>query len=399
MKITYLFGLLLVLTCSGCAILPRNPPPIDKLYEAEVVGAPGVRAWGGIVSPIFQADIVTSVHQEKTGEFVNPLTGARSYSALAISGGGSDGAFGAGFLYGWSMRGNRPSFKLVTGISTGALIAPFAFLGSGFDEQLKRVFTTVDTNQIINRISLLGILMESESFTQSTPLINLIERNIDMELMHEVAVAHDNGRRLYIGTTHMDAQRLSIWNMGLIAKIGNKEALELFQKIMLASASIPVAMPPVYIDVEVGGEVYDEMHTDGGTTTQLFFHGGSINLTDAAQEAGVDIKTDFSRLYIIRNGQINSEPKLIPRNLKEISARTVDTSIKTAVLNNLFRMYFFAQQEHSEFYYVDIPENYVSEAKEPFDKEEMRRLFDVGTKMGQSPDPWNKGLPVFNSQQ
>ena len=104
-------------------------------------------------------------------------------------------------------------------------------------------------------------------------------------------------------------------------------------------------------------------------------------------------------MYIIRNGQINSEPKLIPRNLKEISARTVDTSIKTAVLNNLFRMYFFARQEHSEFYYVDIPQNYVSEAKEPFDKEEMRRLFDVGVKEGKSSDPWNKGLPGFTSQQ
>lgn len=398
-RLASIVSISLLLLISGCATLPRNPVPLDQLYTAEVVGAPGVRAWGGLHSPLFQADIIESVRQETEDAFIDPATGKRSYAALAISGGGSDGAFGAGFLYGWSSRGDRPVFKLVTGISTGALIAPFAFLGAAYDEELKQVYTGVSTTSIVDRLNIFRILTESESFTTTAPLQNLISEHIDQELLQRVAMAHDQGRRLYIGTTHMDAQRLVIWNMGLIAQLNTQESLELFRKVLLASASIPSAMPPVLIQVEAGGQIYDEMHADGGTATQVFFHAGTINLSAAGKETGIAIDdTSYAKLYILRNGKISPEPQQVPRNLPDISARALDTMIKTAALNNLFRMYVFSQKERSEIHYAGIPGDYDSEAKELFDKKEMNQLFQVGFAQATSAEPWQKEQPGLDEK-
>ena len=386
-----------IVVISGCAKLPRNPVPLDHIYEAEVVAVPGVRGWGGMLSSEMQRDTIASLEQEGPEDFVNPITGKKEYSALALSGGGSNGAFGAGFLYGWSKRENRPDFKLVTGISTGALIAPFAFLGPAYDEELKEVYTTIDTKRIIEKLNIFSILTTNESFSRSTPLQDLISEHIDERMLQAVALAHDQGRRLYVGTTHMDAQRLSVWNMGLIAKNGTKAALNLFKDVLLASASIPVAMPPVYIGVAVDGTKYDEMHTDGGTITQVFFHAGTINLVEAGKAAGLAIENDtFSRLYIIRNGQIKPIPRHVARSLSDISTRTLETSIKAATLNNLFRMYVLAQKERSEIFYVDIPADYSSESNELFDQEEMTRLFNLGMELGMSANPWNDSLPGFD---
>lgn len=158
----------------------------------------------------------------------------------------------------------------------------------------------------------------------------------------------------------------------------------------------PAAMPPVYIRVEVDGTRYDEMHTDGGTITQVFFHAGTINLVEAGKVAGLDFETGtFSKLYIIRNGQIDPIPRHVSRSLPDISSRTLETSIKTATLNNLFRMYVIAQKEQSDIFYVDIPSDYVSDSKELFDREEMTRLFDLGMELGMSENPWNATLPGF----
>ena len=385
------------LVVSGCATLPRDPVPLDRILEARVIDGPEVRAWGGVYSQAFQEDFIASLSQEEES-FTHPETGDKNYSALAISGGGSDGAFGAGLLYGWSSTGDRPVFKLVTGISTGALIAPFAFLGSEYDEILKEVYTTISTKHIFDRLSIFSILTESESFTRTTPLKSLIETYISFDLLKQVALAHNDGRRLYIGTTHMDAQQLVIWNMGIISQIGTPEALELFQKVLLASASIPSAMPPVYINVTVDGENYDEMHADGGTMTQVFFHGGTINLREAGKVAGVEIgEGSFAQLYILRNGQIGAQPQQVKRSIQDISVRALDTMIKAAALNNFYRMYVFSQREESRVYYAGIPEDHVSRATEPFDQQEMSRLFEIGRQLGASDKPWNLGLPGFEA--
>lgn len=401
MKIVHqtILVLLKCLLVIGCATLPRNPVPLEQIHKAEVVGAADVRAFGGIISENLQDDIVLSLKQEKPDDFVDPTSGEKHYIALAISGGGANGSFGAGFLYGWTAAGNRPTFKLVTGISTGALIAPFAFLGSEYDEPLKKVYTTVHTRNILDKYNLLSIITGKESFTSSSPLQSLIDNYIDMSLLRSIARAHVEGRRLYIGTTHMDAQRLVVWNMGKIAQIDSAEALKLFRKVLLASASIPTAMPPVFFDVEVEGKHYDEMHVDGATTTQFFFHSGTLDLPEAGRRGGLSLgNTPIARLYVIRNGKMQSEPRQIPRNLQEIASRALDTAVKTAAMNSLYRMYVFARKAQTELYYVAIPEDFVFESQEPFDIEEMNRLFNIGFAQATSANPWEQKLPGWGRE-
>jgi predicted patatin/cPLA2 family phospholipase len=347
---------------------------------------PGIRAWGGKLSPEFQRDLVESVRQEQAAVLAGESGRISEYTALALSGGGSDGAFGAGFLNGWSIAGTRPDFKLVTGISTGALIAPFAFLGSNYDDELKEVFTTTSTKDILRFNNIFKILFRSEAFASAEPLENVIAQHIDQELLQAVADRHDRGYRLYIGTTNMDAQRLSIWNMGLIATYGTAEALDLFRKIMVASASIPAAFPPVMIEVELNGRRYDEMHTDGGTVTQVFFNAGIIDLQSAAKSALGD-------LYVIRNGQLSPEAGQIERKLPEITDRAITTMIKMAAMNNLYRIYAFTGRDNVNFHYVDIPDSYVSQSEEVFDRAEMNRLFEIGYQLGLSGDAWQSEPP------
>ncbi len=383
----------ILLFASGCATLPRNAVPVDKIYSAEIVGMPDIRAWSGQIAEHFQADAVESVLDESRGEFPRDENGVPIYDLLALSGGGSNGAFGAGFLYGWTKAGTRPNFKLVTGISTGALIAPFAFLGPNFDAQLKQLYTTMSTADLVIKQGLLKILFRSESYALTDPLERLIERNIDGAILQAVAVAHDRGHRLYIGTTHLDAQQLVIWNMGLIAKTAHPNALELFRKILLASASIPGAMPPVLIEVDVDGEEFDEMHVDGGAATQVFLHAGTMDIEAAAQSALGDDYQYQGDLYIIRNGRLKPEPQQVERKLARIAGRAVSTMIKTAAVGDLFRMYAFTQREQLGFKYIDIPDDFESRAQEPFDPEEMGRLFETGYQLALSGDVWQTTPP------
>ncbi len=193
----------------------------------------------------------------------------RKHNYLAISGGGANGAFAAGLLVGWSDAGTRPEFTMVSGVSTGALAAPFAFLGPAYDERLRGVFTTYSTSDLVVRRNLLSILTGHSVF-DTEPLEKVIARYVDQSMMETIAVEFRKGRRLWIATTNLDAGRPVIWNIGAIANSGAPGALELIHKVMLASASVPGAFPPVIIEVEANGNLYDEMHVDGGIISQIF---------------------------------------------------------------------------------------------------------------------------------
>jgi predicted acylesterase/phospholipase RssA len=386
-------GLALVLL-SACTSLPRHPVPVEDIRRAEIPGMPAVRAWAGQLDPAFQADLVTSVKQEPAGAFPLDDSGFPLYHALVLSGGGSNGAFGAGILNGWSEAGTRPDFKVVTGISTGALIAPFAFLGSGYDGQLKSVFTTTQTRDILERLNIFRILFQGEAFAHTTPLKHLIETHFDADFLKAVAAAHNHGRRLYVGTTHMDAQTLVVWNMGAIANSNHPEALDLFRKIVLASSSIPGAFPPVFIEVEIDGRRYDEMHTDGGTVTQVFFFAGTVDLSAVAQAAGRAQRAGHGGiLYVIRNGKLGPEPEIIRRRLPEITGRAVSTMVKSAAYQGLHRMHAHTNASNLGFRYVAIPNDFESQADEPFDPREMKRLFELGHELGLAGTAWQDTPP------
>ncbi len=188
---------------------------------------------------------------------------------LAISGGGENGAYGAGLLCGWTEAGTRPEFKLVTGISTGALTAPFAFLGPAYDQQLKDVYTTITAKDVLEERGIFAAIW-NDAMADNAPLQNLVAKYVDADLLAAIAAEHRKGRNLLVGTTNLDARRGVVWDIGKIAEYGTPEALELVRKILIASAAIPGAFPPMMFDVEANGTKYQEMHVDGGANCPAF---------------------------------------------------------------------------------------------------------------------------------
>ncbi|MEB8434397.1 patatin-like phospholipase family protein [Cocleimonas sp. KMM 6892] len=382
-------------TLSACSTLPRHPAPLDKMLSAKISGMSGVRAWSGTFSKDFESDLLLSIKQEKSHLAASSLVKLPASSVLTLSGGGDNGAFGAGFLQGWTKTGTRPTFKLVTGISTGALIAPFAFIGPEYDATLQEAFTTIDANNIYfpRWIS----FMWSDSFTDTAPLLRLIKRYITNDVLNKVALAHRQGRRLFIGTTNLDADRLVVWNMGAIANSGHPKALELFQQIILASSSVPVAFPPVLIKVEADGKTYDEMHVDGGVKAQLFFLAATLDLTDFRKKLNlVEEPNRKMSIYIIRNAEIGPELKQVPRNLTKISERALSSMIKSQALNDLNRVYGLAKTQGLDFNWVALPEEYEPTESDEFDRKEMNRLFKKGYEQGLKKDVWKKVPPGIN---
>jgi Patatin-like phospholipase len=389
----YLLLCVSILIVSGCATLPRNAIPINDLYEAEIPGMPGIRAFADKFSESFQNDMIQSFEQESIEDFPEDENGLSVYSVLLLSGGGSNGAFGAGILNGWTKTGNRPNFKLVTGISTGALIAPFAFLGEDYDEQLKNTYTTVSTIDILERLNIFRILFQSEALTSTDSFRELISSYINEEVLEAIAEKHDRGYRLYIGTTNMDAQQLVIWNMGMIAKSHSPNALQIFQDILLASAAIPTLFPPVLFEVDVNGKRYDEMHADGGTSVQVFYYRNVFNIEGLRQEVLGRNRKVTSRIYIIRNGQIEGTPQQIERGIKSISERAISTMTKASALGDLYRVYAVTQRDNIDFNYIAIPDEVQLKSTEPFDTVEMNRLYDIGYGIGSNNIQWNKTPP------
>ncbi len=382
-----------LMMAAGCTSLSRNPVPIDAMDSAAIPGLPGVRDWGDEPSPDFQADLVQSVRD--AWETDDSSSDGQPMSVLVLSGGGSNGAFGAGFLNGWSETGKRPIFKLVTGISTGALTAPYAFLGPDYDDDLEDVFTTV-TNKDIYRIRNPLTVLKKDSLARTDPLALRLETVIDANILEAIASEHRRGRRLYVGTTNLDAQRLVVWNMGAIAASGRPGSLELFRQVLLASASIPVAFPPVYIEVEVDGRRFDEMHVDGGVIAEFFLWGAMVNIADAARELQVDPEErPPAAIYIIRNSQIDAAPEQVKPKLTDIAARSMITVLKAVAMGDLIRVWALAARDDVDFNYVGIPPEHAEASASSFDPADMRRLFDLGHTMALEPEPWRKEPPAW----
>jgi predicted patatin/cPLA2 family phospholipase len=390
------------LLLAGCGSLPRNPPPAQQVLDATVPQFPDVRAWAAKPSRVMEQDLAVSFAQESSSQFPPGPGGVVSYSHLALSGGGANGAFGAGLLNGWTSRGDRPVFKIVTGVSTGALMAPFAFVGPDYDQALREFYTTTSTRDIFivgSFFSLVRQLVSGEALADTRPLQAMIARHVDDALLQRVADAHRRGRRLYIGTANLDAPRFVVWNMGLIATSGQPGALELFRKVMLASASIPVAFPPVFFEVELarGGPRYDEMHVDGGVGARVFLHGGVLDGATIRQRGGHGGRGKED-IYVIHNGQLVPQPDPINRTLPDIAVRVIDASGRTAAIGDLFRMYAYSQQEGVEFRWVTIPNDVPMGGDEVFDPVQMQRLYDVGYRMGASGSEWRSQPPGQRSE-
>ena len=375
----------------GCAALRLHSPPPRK-YESmvQISGMPGVRAWGDEFSPVFQKDAIDSKAQEKRSGLYEE---GGTVNILAISGGGGDGAFGAGLLCGWTTSGTRPSFKLVTGVSTGALTAPFAFLGAAYDGKLKEVYTTITGKDIFMMKSLLAIFF-SDAIGLNDPLANLTAKIVDEQMLKDVAAEHLKGRRLYISTTALDAQRPVVWNMGAIAASGHPLALELFRQVMIASAAVPVAFPPVYFPVEVSGQRFDEMHVDGGVTNQVFLYGPMLDPMKFRTDPNKP-PSRRARVYIIRNTQIKPDWQEVRPRLGAIGPRSVSSLIKAQGSGDLFRIFATTQRDNLDFNLAFIPDALDTNREDEFDNRVMNLLFDTGYKLAKIGYHWKKSPPGF----
>ena len=371
--------------------LPRNPVPISRMFEADLIGIKGARAWDGQYCQLFKDDIAESIHQENDGDFLLKQDGSVFYNILALSGGGANGAFGAGFLCGWTQAGTRPKFKIVTGISTGAIIAILAFVGAECDDMLKEIYTTVATSNIFNTRHLISWLW-NESFADIKPLKKLIEKYADETALQAIAKEHINGKRLYLGTTNLDAQRLVVWNMGIIANSGHPDALKLFRKVLLASLSVPCIFPPVYLDVEVDEKFYDEMHVDGGLITDAFICDFMLEFPTGARKE----QKPGSVVYIIRNDKLAPSPEQVARNLLKITRRALFTLDKAHGEDHLHYIYEIARRNHTDFNYIGIPEDCSLPDKLTFDQKEMNKLFNIGEELAKSACKWHKEPPTLN---
>jgi len=390
-----LVAVALAASLAGCGILPRNPVPLDSMGAASIPGMPDVRAWAGTPSPTMERDFLESFAQESRNDFPVAADGKIHYAHVALSGGGPNGAFGAGFLKGWTQSGQRPVFKIVTGVSTGALMAPFAMLGPQYDEAVREFYTTKSSRNIFRMLSIVPQLLAGESLADTGPLAGIIEDNVDAQFLAAIAAAHNRGQRLYMGTVDLDAQRFVVWNMGLIAERGDRQAVELFRRVMLASSSVPVAFPPVYFDVEVGGRIFDEMHVDGSVATRVFYNGGLFSLAELSAKAGLGPVAEDA--YIIHNGQLLPVPEVTPRTLRGIARRSFEAAGKAAIVGDLFRIYAATQREGAGYHWVTIPEEFDLRGNEVFDPVKMSALYDLGYEVARGGPPWRTGPPFFES--
>jgi len=308
---------------------------------------------------------------------------------LALSGGGDNGAFGAGLLNGWTAAGTRPEFKLVTGISTGALIAPFAFLGPAYDGVLKRVYTEVSRKDILTMRSMLAAIT-NDAIADSAPLGQILRQEVNATFLAAIAAEHAKGRLLLIGTTDLDAQRPVIWNIGALAASGKPEALKLFHQILRASAAIPGLFQPVMIDVELDGKKFQEMHVDGGTMAQLFLYPPTL-------EAGRLLRRKRVA-YIIRNARLDPDYAKAVRQTISIAGRAINTMLAASGHNDILRTYFISLRDGVDYNLAYIGIDFTVEKKGEFEQAYMQALFQYGYDQARAGREWHKQPPAFARQ-
>jgi len=311
---------------------------------------------------------------------------------LAVSGGGENGAFGAGLLCGWSDNGTRPIFELVTGVSTGALTAPFAYLGSSYDPQLRAVYTEITESDVLSKRYFTAALFD-DAMSDNSPLFKTISRYLNDAMLAALAKGYDEGRLLLIGTTDLDAQQPVMWNIGAIANSGHPRALDTIRRIMLASAAIPGAFPPTMFDVTLDGKPYQEMHVDGGAFAQAFLYTAALTRQRRARMAGGQVVVP-AVAYVIRNGRLDPEWATTERNTLSIAGRAINTMIAASGYNDVLRMYYTTLHDGIGFNLAYIGADFTQKAPEPFDQGYMRALFDYGYQRALGGYDWSKAPPA-----
>jgi predicted acylesterase/phospholipase RssA len=378
----------------GCAAtIERNPVPATAFESLPPVGRIGAaRTWGDEVPKDLRAELKRHLpNMPELGRDAPVVGGRKQIEILALSGGGPDGAFGAGLLTGWTARGDRPEFELVTGVSAGAIIAPFAFLGPAYDRQLEEVWTRYEARQLVTAQFLPGIL-GGPALADTAPLRELIAKHVDKAFLRQVAAEYRRGRLLTIGTTNIDAKRPVVWNMGEISLAGSDEAVELFRDVILASASIPGLFPPVNIKVKVDGATYDELHVDGGVTRQVYV--APLNVPYRQFDQFYRTQPE-RRLYVVQNNKLSADYAPVAEKTLPIAASSISTLLTSQNKGDLYRIYRMSRDASVDFNMIAVPDAFEPrKTGQTFDPAYQRALFDEGFRLGKAgPSAWLKSPP------
>lgn len=377
---------------SACGEIARGPAvPRSEATRATVLGIPNERFHPIIDTRLAQVELAQAAERRRKFYGVATPFDMPDYNMLAVSGGGENGAFGAGLLCGWSEHGDRPVFDWVTGISTGALTAPFAFLGTAYDAKLREVFTNITAKDVLTSRGLLAALND-DALADNAPLFATLSRYLDQQMMVDLAKAYNEGRLLFIGTSDLDSQNGVIWNVGAIAASGHARARDTIARILLASAAIPGAFPPTMFDVTVDGKPYQEMHVDGGTFAQAFLYPASLT-QQRRQRALAKQRVLPVDAYVIRNGRLDPNWSVTKRQTLGIVGRAIDTMITASGINDVVRMYNTTRADGIDFHLAYIGSDFNAVSPAPFDQPYMRELFQYGYVRAQAGYPWSSKPP------
>ncbi len=367
-----------LLSLGGCASpeLARIPYTASEAALAEIPGMPHVR---------FYADTSASVFDS----FTTRGAATQDISYLALSGGGADGAFGAGFLNGLTQSGRRPDFTIVSGVSTGALMAPFVFLGPSYDETLGSIYTGDLGSSLIKKANIVNAIF-GNALVESDKLGHLVAQYITPEIVERVAAEHRKGRRLFVATTNLDSQRAVVWDLGAIAASGSPNAVPLFRQVVTASASIPSLFPPRLVSVEANGTAFKQMHVDGSTVQQIFVAPDDVLLGDREQRSFPRLRN----LYVLLNNKIEPTFAVTPNDTLSVGTRSLSTILRREVQTNVLASYTFARRHGVAFHLAAVPGTFDDTGSENFDADVMRRLYAYGLELGKSASPWDGAPPA-----
>lgn len=364
-----------MLACIGLAACGTRPGETGGLFHESV----------GVVA-LYHEDGRPVSHDERPTYHGGPGLAPKTIlpdtlNVLALSGGGSHGAFGAGLLNGWTQSGKRPQFDVVTGISTGALMAPFAFIGPVEDRVLEEIYTTTDNSAVFQSRGIRGLL--GDSLLDSTPLRMQVDRLVTDDFLKQVALQQARGRRLYIGTTNLDTSELVVWDMGGIAASDFQHKRELFISIMHASASVPGIFAPVFLRGE--GDETPSMHVDGGVTAPLLF-----------RSFMVQGRQKHKNVYLIVNGhfRLREDDEDVNPNLASIAGKSIGELLRGLLEKTVYQAYVTSRHSHADFNLAFIPDEEDAPANAlHFDPQKMRELYEIGRQIGHGDTHWLKEPP------
>jgi hypothetical protein len=369
----------------GCAGLPReDPPPLDDASAIPPGFSPAIR-WFGETRLNFEARAPGLLDKARAAAGTSPV------NVLALSGGGAGGAFGAGALIGWTRLGTRPRFQIVTGVSAGALIAPFAFLGSDWDPQLALMFSRHGAAPLQQLHEHMLRLLFGVSAARGQPLAALVDRHVTPRMVEALARASADGRLLIVATTDLDAGQTVFWNLGRIAERGGPRALHLIRRVLIASASVPGVFPPVMLPVEQGDHMFEEMHVDGAAAEPLFFIPDLAAILPGSLSA-----LSGGRLYLIVNGPLRMPAGKTPLTSFAILRRSIGTTLQSDTKSAVEIAYTFARGHQMGIVMTAIPNAYPYDGPLDFSAEKMRDLFGYGERCAFAAQLWNDPLEELN---